>query len=244
MVHKKFKELNDNFAKLQFFLEDAATPGSPMNQLLGMLFGPKKNQIMTQANVELSQIRDFYCLRFYSASEQEKSRILTRYQELYTTLDEISNGEISLEHARNKIQKSTESWGADIVFNNITYVCLAIACAIPLAAGIAFLPFVLPVIALNFCLGAAILTTATSSIILGITQCYNNLSNTKSTDPVRNNGWIELSFLNNMNILYSIKTPTETYSMEDNYDEAEVYSIEDNSDDYESDFQRQPSNYI
>lgn len=232
MVHKKFKELNDNFAKLQFFLEDAATPDSPMNQLLGMFLGPKKNQIMTQANSELSQIRDFYCLRFYSASEHEQSKILTRYQELYTILDDISKGKISLELARNKIQKTTDSWEVDIVYNNITYVCLAIACAIPLAAGIAFLPFVLPVIALNFCLGAAILTTATSSIILGITQCYNNLSNTKSTDPVRNIGWIELSFLNNMNITYSLKTPSEAYSRE-------AYSEEQ-----ESDHQRQSSNDI
>lgn len=219
MVQTKFKELNNNFTKLQFFLEAAVKQNSTANLVLNMLMGPNKNHIMVQANIELAQIRDFYCERFYSASEAEKVDILRRYQELYLILSKLSNGELTIDLASKKICETTNSWEDDIIFNNVLHVCLAIACALPLVAGIAILPFVLPVISLNFFAGAAILTAASSSIILALSQCYNNFSNIESTKPVRSNSIVQLSFLNYMNEINSCKRNLDANITEDNVDE-------------------------
>jgi hypothetical protein len=219
MVKTKFKELNNNFAKLQFFLEAAAKQNSAANLVLNMLMGPNKNHIMVQANIELAQIRDFYCERFYSASEAEKVNILKRYQEFYSTLSKISNGELTIDIASKKLCETTNSWEDDIVFNNVLHVCFAITCALPLVAGLVILPFALPVISLDFFIGATLLTAASSSIILALSQCYNNLSNIESTKPVRSNSLLELSFLNNMSMINSCKRNLDTNATEDNVDD-------------------------
>lgn len=219
MGQAKFKELNINFAKLQFFLEAAAKQNSKANLALNMLMGPNKNHIIVQANIELAQIRDFYCERFYSASEAEKGDILRRYQEFYLTLSKISNGELTIDLASKKICETTNSWEDDIVFNNILHVCLAIACALPLVAGIAILPFVLPVLSLDFFAGASIFIAASSSIILAVSQCYNSFSNIESTKQVRSNGIVQLSFLNHMNEINSCKRNLDANITEDHVDD-------------------------
>jgi hypothetical protein len=109
------------------------------------------------------------------------------------------------------------------------HFCFAIACAIPLVAGIAILPFVLPVIALNFFLGAAILTAASSSIILALSQCYNNFFVIESTKPVRSNSIVELSFLYNMNKIHLSPKSTKPTSSEPTSSEP---SSEDSVDDF------------
>lgn len=207
MVQTEFEELNNNYSKIQSFLEIAAAPHSVANQLFNMAMGVNKihlneTSILIQANKDLTAIRNFYCKRFYSASNGERSAILARYQELYDILSQIAEGELTIELATQKINKTTETWENNIIFNNVMHFCFAIACALPLAAGIAILPFVLPVIALNFFLGAAILTAASSSIVLALSQCYNNFSLLESTKPVRNNSMVEFSFLNNMNKIH------------------------------------------
>ncbi|WP_298624349.1 DUF5638 domain-containing protein [uncultured Legionella sp.] len=218
MIQKEFEELDKNYSQIQDLLENEG-PDTAINQLVRMVMKENKVQInetalLKQTNKDLASIRNFYCRRFYSASESEKPNILARYKKLYEIVNKVFSGNLTIEHASKMIKATASDWENNIVWDSVIRLCGAVACVIPLAAGIVILPFVLPVIALNFYIGAAILTAASSSIILAISQCYNNLSNIESTAPVKNNSKTELSFLCNMNKVHLSAKAFEPNSQE------------------------------
>ncbi|WP_298624348.1 DUF5638 domain-containing protein [uncultured Legionella sp.] len=199
MVNNKFRELDKNFFPIHMFLDTAKTPNTLQNTIIVKIMG-EDTHFIEQADIELTQIRTFYCERFYSAaSKSEKSEILASYQEFYELYVKIAKNELTIENAEKQIRQTIHHWGDKITVNNLLHSSLVIACALPLVAGITILPFVLPVMVLDFFLGTAILTATLSSIILGVSQGYNSISNIEDDKIPTRNKLTELSFLHNMN---------------------------------------------
>ncbi len=225
MTTKKFIELDNKFAKIQTYLEKGAVPGSVMDLLFKKIMGQDRSETMSNANSELTQIRSFYNQRFHSASSCDKEAILSRYEELYEIFSQITHNNLAINDAEKRVKNNLDEWKVDIVCNNIIHFCLAVACALPLVAGIIVLPFVLPVISLDFFIGAAILTAASSSIFLALNSCFNNLADMESTKPVRKNSIVELSFLNNLNKLLKVESTKDNEKNNDEHSDegAELY---------------------
>lgn len=204
MPNQEFRKIDKRFVNLQAFLENISDEQSMGHMLMQAIIGEKNNSLLKNAHTELQDIRDFYHDCFYTASKSDQIDILKRYNEFSVIMSQLIHNQITLKEASDRINKTTSDWESDITCDNVLNVCEAIAWAIPLAAGIILLPFIVPVLSVTSMLGFAVLIASLSSIVLSLNQICDNLFDLQDSDPIFENSRRELSFFGKLNDLNKI----------------------------------------
>ena len=198
-LDRRFKAIDKQFDTFQHVISDEKLIAQSG---YATLFGEQQIHILKNAGKDLQIIRDFYHDRFYNKKTIAQSDVIDKYNELYSILYQLSQNNLDLNKAIKTIEASSNEWLDEIVMESILNVCYSIALLIPLVAGAALLPFVLPLLSLSTYVGLSVLIASTSSMYLSISQVWDNISSIENTTPVVENTLLERSLLTNMNTFY------------------------------------------
>ncbi|KTD50756.1 Uncharacterised protein [Legionella quateirensis] len=198
-LDRRFKDIDKQFEAFQHLILDEKLLAQSG---YAVLLGDQQLQILKNAGKDLQTIRDFYHDRYYNKNTISQSEIIDKYSELYSILYQLSQNNLDLNKAINKIEASSNEWLDELVMESILNVCYSVAWLIPLVAGAAILPFALPLLSLSTYMGLSVLISATSSMFLSLSKVWDNMSSIENTTPLVENTTLERSLLTNMHTFY------------------------------------------